>query len=115
MLNFSRKTDAKLELLREVVEKVKNGEANAEDVKRLLGTGNPEQEKEWEEVMREVAETDMLLEGRKKRERKTKEKVEAARAAKELQAKQREGSPVAVDEELREGGAQQQRRPKFRM
>ena len=51
MLNFSRKTDAKLSLLREIVQRVKNGE-NV-DVKKALGTGDPQQEAEWEEVMKE--------------------------------------------------------------
>lgn len=110
MLNFSRKTDAKLELLREVVQQVKDGDADAEDVKRLLGTGDKETEREWEEVMREVQETDMLAEGKKKRERKAREKAEQKRVADELRAREREGSPVAVEENV-----VQQRRPKFRM
>lgn len=74
MLNFTRQTDAKLELLREVVQKVKNGEEV--DVKRALGTGDPEQEKEWEQVVKELEETDMLLEGRNKREAKRAQKAE---------------------------------------
>jgi hypothetical protein len=45
--NFSRKADAKIGLLREVLERVQRGEDV--DVKGLLGTGNEEQEKEWEE------------------------------------------------------------------
>lgn len=46
-LAFSRKTDAKIGLLREVLERVQKGEEV--DVKGLLGTGNREQEKEWDE------------------------------------------------------------------
>lgn len=107
MLNFSRKTDAKLELLREVVQKVKNGEDV--DVRGLLGTGDPAHEKEWEEVMRELEETDMLLEGRKKREAKRAEKAEQQRLKDEQRAREREASPVRAD------GVEsvQQRRPKF--
>lgn len=78
MLNFTRQTDAKLELLREVVQRVKNGEDV--DVKRALGTGDPEQEKEWEQVMKELEETDMLLESRKRREAKRVQKVEERRS-----------------------------------
>lgn len=44
---FSRRADAKIELLREVIEKIHNGEEV--DVKGLLGTGDKQQEKEWEE------------------------------------------------------------------
>lgn len=46
-LSFSRKTEAKIALLREVIGRVQNGEDV--DVEGMLGTGNPEQEKEWEE------------------------------------------------------------------
>lgn len=44
---FSRRADAKIELLREVIERIQNGEDV--DVEGLLGTGNAQQEKEWEE------------------------------------------------------------------
>lgn len=44
---FSRRTDAKIDLLREVIERVQKGEEV--DVEGLLGTGDPEKEKEWEE------------------------------------------------------------------
>lgn len=43
---FSRKTDAKIALLREVIEKVQRGEEV--DVEGLLGTGNKEKEQDWE-------------------------------------------------------------------
>ena len=45
--NFTRKADAKIALLREVIERVQRGEDV--DVEGLLGTGNPEKEKEWNE------------------------------------------------------------------
>lgn len=44
---YSRSTDAKIRLLREVIEKVNNGEVV--DVEKLLGTGNEAKEREWEE------------------------------------------------------------------
>jgi hypothetical protein len=55
MLNFSRKTEAKLAILRDVLKRVKDGEDV--DVEKLLGTGNPDQEKDWEAKVaaREVA------------------------------------------------------------
>ena len=46
-LNFSRKADAKIGLLREVIERVQSGEEV--DVEGLLGTGDEEKEREWEE------------------------------------------------------------------
>lgn len=47
--DFTRKADAKIALLREVLEKVQNGEEV--DVERILGTGRQESEREWEEGM----------------------------------------------------------------
>ena len=81
MLNFSRQTDAKLDLLRGVVSRVRNGEEF--DVKKALGTGDPEQEKEWAQVMEELEKTDMLWESRKKREAKRAEKAEERRLKEE--------------------------------
>lgn len=46
-LAYNRKADAKISLLREVIERVQNGE-NV-DVERILGTGDPQSEKEWAE------------------------------------------------------------------
>jgi hypothetical protein len=45
--NFSRNADARIALLKEVIERVQRGEKV--DVEGLLGTGNKEKEKEWEE------------------------------------------------------------------
>jgi len=46
---YRRTTDAKIELLKEVIERVKSGEKV--DVEKLLGTGDEAREKEWEEGM----------------------------------------------------------------
>lgn len=93
MLNFSRKTEAKLAVLRDVLKRVKNGEDV--DVEKLLGTGNPEQEKEWEDVMNEIEKTDMLAEAKKKREAKIAAREAAKAAEEEAAAKQQSenGSP----------------------
>ena len=45
--NFSRRADAKIGLLREVIERVQRGEEV--DVERVLGTGDKESEREWED------------------------------------------------------------------
>lgn len=44
---FMRQSDVRIRLLREVVEKIQKGESV--DVERILGTGDPAMEKEWEE------------------------------------------------------------------
>jgi len=43
---YSRQTDVRIGLLREVVEKLQRGEKV--DVEKVLGTGVPEKEAEWE-------------------------------------------------------------------
>ena len=47
---FSRKADAKIKLLKDVLDRVQRGE-NV-DVEKVLGTGDEEQEKEWEDGKR---------------------------------------------------------------
>ena len=48
----SRKADAKMRQLREILERVRKGEEV--DVEKELGTGNPEQEREWFEGKQNV-------------------------------------------------------------
>ncbi|OJJ41777.1 hypothetical protein ASPWEDRAFT_100562 [Aspergillus wentii DTO 134E9] len=55
---YTRTTDAKIELLREVIERTKKGEKV--DVERLLGTGDEGKEREWDEVLREIEAEDSL-------------------------------------------------------
>ncbi|KAK4982933.1 hypothetical protein LTR50_007513 [Elasticomyces elasticus] len=74
-LNFSRKAEAKLTLLREVVARVQKGEDV--DVEGLLGTGNEEQEKEWEGVLQEIENEDALWQTRRKKQ-EAKARAEAA-------------------------------------
>ena len=47
MLQTSRKAEAKMNLLHEVIKRVQAGEDV--DVRRELGTGDPAEEKEWED------------------------------------------------------------------
>lgn len=44
---YTRTTDAKIELLKGVIERIQSGEKV--DVEKLLGTGDNAQEREWEE------------------------------------------------------------------
>lgn len=52
---FTRRADAKIGLLKEIIGRIQNGEEV--DVEGLLGTGNKKREQEWEEgiVARPVA------------------------------------------------------------
>ncbi|KAL1311739.1 hypothetical protein AAFC00_001833 [Neodothiora populina] len=70
-LAFTRRTEAKIALLKETIERVRLGEDV--DIERILGTGNPESESEWEEVMKEIEQDDSLWSTRKKRVAKTTE------------------------------------------
>lgn len=45
--DFRRSSDAKLKVLKDLVERLRKGEDI--DVKKLLGTGDEEKEREWEE------------------------------------------------------------------
>ncbi|KAI4279274.1 MAG: hypothetical protein LQ337_000410 [Flavoplaca oasis] len=65
---YSRRADAKIGLLKEVIERVQKGEDV--DVKGLLGTGNPENEKEWEQVIKEIEEGDRLWQANARRRQK---------------------------------------------
>lgn len=47
---FSRRADAKIGLLKEIVQRIQDGETV--DVEGLLGTGDAKRETEWEEGMR---------------------------------------------------------------
>ncbi|KAL2866234.1 DUF5321 domain-containing protein [Aspergillus lucknowensis] len=70
---YTRSTDAKIRLLREVIEKVKRGEAV--DVERLLGKGDEGVEREWEDVLKEIEQEDSLWH-RKRKERESVEQQE---------------------------------------
>ncbi|KAJ5577725.1 uncharacterized protein N7459_006689 [Penicillium hispanicum] len=67
---YRRSTDAKIELLKEVIERVKNGEKV--DVEKLLGTGDETKEREWEEVLREIEAEDTLWQQRHSKDAKQK-------------------------------------------
>ncbi|KAJ5844220.1 uncharacterized protein N7525_001961, partial [Penicillium rubens] len=60
---YTRTTDAKIELLAEIITRVKNGEKV--DVEKLLGTGDEAKEREWDEVLREIEAEDSLWHDKK--------------------------------------------------
>nr|POF09103.1 hypothetical protein CFP56_76445 [Quercus suber] len=96
MLNFSRQTDARLALLREVVQKVKNGEPV--DVRRVLGTGDEKHEAEWEEVVKELESTDMLWEDKVKRDKRRAEMEEQKNAKRAQQEEERAREQAEAEE-----------------
>jgi hypothetical protein len=53
---YMRTSQIKIGLLREVVERIQNGEKV--DVEKVLGTGEPEKEADWEEVLRAIEKDD---------------------------------------------------------
>ncbi|KAH6654584.1 hypothetical protein BKA67DRAFT_658873 [Truncatella angustata] len=53
-----RRAETKIGILREVVEKLQRGEDV--DVEKALGTGDAEHEKEWENVLREIQQDDVI-------------------------------------------------------
>ncbi|KAJ9132196.1 hypothetical protein NKR19_g9386 [Coniochaeta hoffmannii] len=61
---YSRQTDVRIGLLREVVEKLQRGEKV--DVEKVLGTGVPEKEAEWERVLHELEREDVARSQKKK-------------------------------------------------
>ncbi|KAL4949585.1 hypothetical protein BDW69DRAFT_72291 [Aspergillus filifer] len=91
---YLRSTDAKIRLLREVIEKVKRGEDV--DVRKLLGTGDVGVEREWDEVLREIEREDSLWHQKQKQ----KHEAEAKAKAKEQQQQQatKSSSTPATDE-----------------
>ncbi|KAL8972078.1 MAG: hypothetical protein Q9183_000733 [Haloplaca sp. 2 TL-2023] len=91
---FSRRADAKIGLLKEVIERVQRGEEV--DVKGLLGTGDPEKENEWEQVIKELEEEDRLWQSNARRRQK---KEEAQRSGKDEKPKSLDSEPSSGQQE----------------
>jgi hypothetical protein len=81
-VGFTRKTEAKIALLRETIERVHRGEDV--DVERVLGTGDSEKEKEWDQVMQELESDNTLW--KKKAAREPQQQEEAQPEAREAPA-----------------------------
>ncbi|KAL8960712.1 MAG: hypothetical protein Q9193_002628 [Seirophora villosa] len=90
--NFSRRADAKIGLLKRVIERVQNGEDV--DVKGLLGTGDPARENEWEDVIEDAEEEDRLWQAKARRREQSKS-LKDTEGAKETGGP---GSPPLSDE-----------------
>ncbi|KAL7276083.1 hypothetical protein RUND412_000930 [Rhizina undulata] len=94
-----RRADAKIGVLKEVIQRIQNGEEV--DVELMLGTGNEKEEKSWEDVMKEIEEEDARWTAKQRKSRRStipeetvsgeeKEKeVQVSAATEDLQAPQR--------------------------
>ncbi|KAK0124528.1 hypothetical protein ONS95_009477 [Cadophora gregata] len=76
---FSRRADARIGLLKEIIERIQNGEDV--DVEGLLGTGDAVREKEWEEVLQEIEREDQAWEESRKSKPKHGRNLEEANTA----------------------------------
>ncbi|KAF2095535.1 hypothetical protein NA57DRAFT_22489, partial [Rhizodiscina lignyota] len=65
---YSRKTDAKIHQLRTVIEKVQAGQIV--DVEKELGTGDPNSEREWREVIEEIEKENPLWQGKRQKKKR---------------------------------------------
>lgn len=72
---YMRKAELRIGKLREVVEKLQKGEAV--DVEGVLGTGDEEQEREWEDALREIEAEERVWQENKQRRQQDLEKMEA--------------------------------------
>jgi hypothetical protein len=98
---FSRRAEAKMGLLREVIRRVQDGEDV--DVEGLLGTGDEREEKEWEEVLKEIVAEDRLWQKQARKREAKERKDEEERLGNEAQ-RGREGESVLPVNSREEGG-----------
>lgn len=80
---FIRRSDARIETLREIVENIQKGRwaPDGEEVQRALRLGKPERDdRQWEEVMKEIEEEDLRWQQEAQRQRERIERQEAAKA-----------------------------------
>ncbi|KAJ5653540.1 hypothetical protein N7490_000543 [Penicillium lividum] len=94
---YTRTTDAKIELLKEVIERIKSGEKV--DVEKLLGTGDDAQEREWEEVLKEIEQEDTLWQQRNKKESEKKPTETKMGATQTSEAKESASATLSSDDE----------------
>ncbi|KAK6520685.1 hypothetical protein TWF506_000934 [Arthrobotrys conoides] len=80
---FIRRSDARIETLREIIENIQQGKwaPDGEEVERALRLGKPERDdRQWEEVMKEIEEEDSKWQQEAQRQRELIEQQEAAKA-----------------------------------
>jgi hypothetical protein len=84
-----RMADIKLELLREVLDKLERGEDV--DVERVLGTGDETAEREWEQALREIESEERLWQNNRSRRKAEKHRKQME------EVEEVENSPVEED------------------
>ncbi|KAK1964873.1 hypothetical protein LY78DRAFT_670850 [Colletotrichum sublineola] len=89
---FSRQADVRISVLKEVVEKLQRGEAV--DVEKALGTGDPQKELEWEEMLKEIEREDVSRQ--KKLEKARQAEAAATSNAETTTERQPTAAPEAV-------------------
>lgn len=94
---FSRRADARISLLREIIERIQKGEEV--DVEGLLGTGDAKREKEWEEVLREIEEEDQAWEQSRKPKPKHGRNLEESKSAVSQSAHISESAKITKEKE----------------
>jgi hypothetical protein len=109
---YMRQSDVKIGQLREVVERIKNGEKV--DVEQVLGTENPEKEEDWEEgeltsifakvlgegltwepVLRSIERADGVPKAPKKKAKQSKSEPETTKVEKATEEEQKPASVTA--------------------
>ncbi|KIW00111.1 hypothetical protein, variant 3 [Verruconis gallopava] len=99
---YSRQADQKIELLREVINRVQRGEDV--NVEKLLGTGDPKMEEEWFDVIREIEKEEKMM-TRNERQRLRRQARKEEEKKEEAEVNERE----AKDDD----NAQVKKRPEF--
>ncbi|KAK3391775.1 hypothetical protein B0T20DRAFT_64828 [Sordaria brevicollis] len=87
---FSRQADVRINTLREVVEKIQKGEDV--DVEKVLGTGVPEKEAAWDEVLKEIEREEIMHKAKQQKAAKLAQQAKTE-AAKEQTQTQTETTP----------------------
>ncbi|KAF2176230.1 hypothetical protein K469DRAFT_679116 [Zopfia rhizophila CBS 207.26] len=98
MDHFNSKADAKLGVLREVVERVQRGEDV--DVEKVLGTGDKGEEEGWEGVLKEIEEEELLFQSKKRRRALRQAAAEEAEQEKEVEKSE---SKLVGEAEVKDG------------
>lgn len=91
---FTRQSDVRIGLLREVIEKLQKGEEV--DVEKVLGTGDAQKEGEWQQVIEEIEREDAARIQKKKQVERS-----PPMKAKDSEPVRMEEIPQAVEEPAR--------------
>ncbi|KAA8893505.1 hypothetical protein FN846DRAFT_820688 [Sphaerosporella brunnea] len=106
--DFVRKADNKIAVLREVIGRLGRGEDV--DVEAMLGTGDEKEEKDWEQVLKEIEEDDVLWQARKLQKEAAAKRAEQER----LDAEEAEQERLDAEEEAEKAAEEEAERKKKR-